>query len=120
MHQICHEIVQVLGANFSTFCVGADYFVNEGFINNGFVAQNRDNIIKYSINHHHSCNMQTHVTMYCKYYQLQVLYTLFSPILSQVYNNVSIYEMYGTCTFILHIIQLYNVPVCVYCGPSGV
>ena len=23
--------------------------------------------------------MQTHVTMYCKYYQLQVLYTLFSP-----------------------------------------
>ena len=28
--------------------------------------------------------MQTHATMYCKYYQLQVLYTLFSPILGQV------------------------------------
>ena len=32
-----------------------------------------------------SCIMQTHATMYCKYYKLQVLYTLFSPILGQVY-----------------------------------
>ena len=29
--------------------------------------------------------MQNHSTMYCKYYQLQVLHTLFSPILGQVY-----------------------------------
>ena len=32
--------------------------------------------------------MQTHATMYCKYYQLQVLYTLFSPILGQVIMQV--------------------------------
>ena len=30
--------------------------------------------------------MQNHATLYCKYYQLQVLDTLFSPILGQVYS----------------------------------
>ena len=30
--------------------------------------------------------MQNHATLYCKYYQLQVLDTLFSPILGHVYS----------------------------------
>ena len=37
--------------------------------------------------------MQTHATMYCKYYQLQVLYTLFSPILGQVYNAKAVTDV---------------------------
>ena len=35
--------------------------------------------------------MQNHATMYCKYYQLQVLYTSFFPILGQI----SLYCLHG-------------------------
>ena len=33
--------------------------------------------LRSAYNHYNSRIMQTHVTMYCKYYLLQVLYTLF-------------------------------------------
>ena len=52
---------------------------------------------KLSIQSYHQADqliMQTHATMYCKYYQLQVLYTLFSP-LGQVFSWQGTHQLYG-------------------------